>query len=161
MSPLFLAELEIMLKSQYSVVSLLPHAPPMVLLDEVVGRTGTEVSASVALHEHSPFFVEGKGVPSYVGLEYMAQTCGVFAGLESLEKGHPVRLGFLLGTRNFHASVPWFKPGEVLVVTVREIFRQETMGVFDCLIKCGDRDVASAQLNLYQPEESVVVSDNF
>ncbi len=99
-------------------------------------------------------FIENDGIPAYVGLEYMAQTCGVYAGIEALNLGQPVRLGFLLGTRNFHASANWFCSGDRLVVDATETYRHETMGVFDCRITLNATEVASAQLNLYQPEDA-------
>jgi len=138
----------------YTVADLLPHAPPMVLLDKVLGWDQGQISTTLSIRPGIPFFVNETGVPSYVGLEYMAQACGAYAGLEGLSFGRPVRLGFLLGTRNYHASVDWFRPGERLIVTIHEVFRQELMGAFDCRITCNELEVASAQLNLYQPEDA-------
>ncbi|HBM91238.1 MAG TPA: 3-hydroxylacyl-ACP dehydratase, partial [Rhodospirillaceae bacterium] len=54
-----------MFKCLHSVSSLLPHAPPMVLLDDIVGKEEREASALVTIHANSVFFLEGKGVPSY------------------------------------------------------------------------------------------------
>jgi predicted hotdog family 3-hydroxylacyl-ACP dehydratase len=139
----------------YAVADLLPHTPPMVLLDEVLGWEQGQISTTLTIRPGIPFFMDDTGVPSYVGLEYMAQACGAYAGLEGLSFGRPVRLGFLLGTRSYHASVDWFVPGERLIININEIFRQELMGVFDCRITCNDIEVASAQLNLYQPEDAV------
>ena len=143
----------------HSVVDLLPHAPPMVLLDEVLGWDQGRAVTALTIHPESPFFIKDNGIPAYVGLEYMAQTCGVYAGIEALNLGQPVRLGFLLGTRNFHTSQNWFYPGDRLVVDVTEVFRQETMGAFDCRIIHGDVEIASAQLNLYQPIEASAAFD--
>ena len=136
----------------YSVNDLLPHAPPMVLLDEVLRWEQGTVATTLTIRPESLFFTPDSGVPSYVGLEYMAQTCGIYAGIEAKIQGHPVRLGFLLGTRNFHASRDSFHLGDRLVIEATEVFRQDGMGVFDCRIKIGNEEVASAQLNLYQPE---------
>jgi len=143
-----------MFNCSYAVSDLLPHAPPMVLLDEVVcWERGNEVSASITIHAQSPFFLDNNGVPSYVGLEYMAQTCGIYAGLEALAHNRPVRLGFLLGTRNFHASLRWFERGEKLFITARKVLHEDTMGVFDCRIRNAEAEIVSAQLNLYQPDD--------
>ncbi len=138
----------------YSVNALLPHAPPMVLLDEVLGWEQGKVATALTIRPESPFFSQEGGVPSYIGLEYMAQTCGVYAGIEAKNQEQPVRLGFLLGTRNFHASIDRFLLGDRLVIEATEVFRQDGMGVFDCRIKNGDEEIASAQLNLYQPDDN-------
>ena len=136
----------------YSVNDLLPHAPPMVLLDEVLSWEQGQVSTALTIRPESPFFSPDSYVPSYVGLEYMAQTCGIYAGIEAKNQKQPVRLGFLLGTRNFNATTDRFLLGDRLVIEATEVFRQDGMGVFDCRIKIGNEEVASAQLNLYQPE---------
>jgi predicted hotdog family 3-hydroxylacyl-ACP dehydratase len=126
----------------------------MILLDEVLGWDEGKVRTLVSISPESPFYIHDKGVPAYVGLEYMAQTCGVYAGIEGFNEGKPVRLGFLLGTRNYHSSASWFHPGDRLIIDATEIYRQETMGVFDCRIMLADAEVASAQVNLYQPENA-------
>ncbi len=138
----------------HSVAELLPHGAPMVLLDAVLEWDNGYVGTRLNVRRDIPFFVPQQGVPSYVGLEYMAQTCGAYAGLEALALQQPVRMGFLLGTRNYHAGVDWFRAGDALVITAREILRQEGMGVFDCRIICQGVEIASAQLNLYQPEDA-------
>jgi len=154
MPPSFLEGLHPVRSCSYPVADLLPHAPPMVLLDEVLGWDQGHVMTALTIHSESPFFMENSGIPSYVGLEYMAQTCGVYAGIEGFNLGQPVRLGFLLGTRNFHASTNWFCLGQRLIVDATEIYRQETMGIFGCRITHDDVELASAQLNLYQPNDA-------
>jgi predicted hotdog family 3-hydroxylacyl-ACP dehydratase len=136
------------------VAELLPHAPPMVLLDQVVGRTDDEVTAQLTVRRDAPFFVTGQGIPGHVGIEYMAQACGVFAGLEARLTGRPVRLGFLLGTRRYQAFVAWLLEGWQLTVTASVVFREGQMGVFDCRIRFGEIDVATAQITVYQPDDA-------
>jgi predicted hotdog family 3-hydroxylacyl-ACP dehydratase len=139
----------------YTAGDLLFHTPPMILIDDIVGWAPGEFAAAVNISERTRFYVEGKGVPAYVGIEYMAQTCGLYAGFESKQQGRPVRLGFLLGSRNFHTDADWFSPGERLIVTVRETYRQEPMGIFDCTIECDAKRVATARLSVYQPKKDV------
>ena len=141
-----------MLSFPCPVDDLLPHAPPMVLLDSVLSCDQGRVVTSVTISPARPFYSSDEGVPSYVGLEYMAQTCGVYAGIEAIKHNQRVRLGFLLGTRNYNATTGWFRNGDQLTIEAKELLRQDGMGVFDCQILRGDEVIASAQLNLYQPE---------
>ncbi len=136
------------------VAELLPHAPPMVLLDQVVGRTDISVTAHLTIRRDAPFFVTGQGIPGHIGIEYMAQACGVFAGLQARLAGEPVRLGFLLGTRRYQAFAAWLQEGWELTVTASVVFREGQMGVFDCHIRRGEIDVATAQITVYQPDEA-------
>jgi predicted hotdog family 3-hydroxylacyl-ACP dehydratase len=135
----------------YMLAELLPHAPPMILLDEIVDCTADGCVAAVAISPQSRFYIEDRGVPSYAGLEYMAQTCGLHVGRLARSQGLPVRIGYLLGTRDFHVEIGWFPPGMRLTVHVTEVLREEPMGVFDCRIVCEGRTIASARLNVYQP----------
>jgi predicted hotdog family 3-hydroxylacyl-ACP dehydratase len=140
--------------------ALLPHAHPMILLDAVIESSADSLTAAVTIRSDSPFAVEGEGVPAHVGIEYMAQACGAFAGLEAHRAGQPVQLGFLLGTRRFQASVPWFSTGWPLQVTVTVVFQEDRMGVFDCRIRHGDAVIATAQLTVYQSDDQASTVDD-
>lgn len=141
-----------MKRCPYPVEALLPHAPPMILIDEVLGYGDGTVSATVAVRPGIPFFEAGRGVAAHAAIEWMAQTAGALAGIESREAGQKVSLGLLLGTRNFRASVPWFVEGERLIVTASLIYRDADMGVFDCAVKraAGGEAIATAQLTTYK-----------
>jgi predicted hotdog family 3-hydroxylacyl-ACP dehydratase len=135
------------------IADLLPHDPPMVLLDTVVDDAAGSLTAGMTIRPDSRFVVAGVGVPAHVGIEYMAQTCGAFAGLEAQRCGQPVRLGFLLGTRRYQAFVPWLRLGWRLTVTADLVFREGPMGVFDCQLRHEGEEIATAQITVYQPED--------
>jgi predicted hotdog family 3-hydroxylacyl-ACP dehydratase len=137
---------------RHAIDELLPHQPPMILLDEVLNADETSLIAAVTIREDSLFFEAG-GVPSHIGIEYMAQACGAYAGSKALERGEPVRVGFLLGTRRYEVCVPWFRLGDSMIVSVTEIYRDAQMGAFDCRIERHGELVATAQLSVYQPED--------
>ncbi|OIR10088.1 hypothetical protein GALL_80160 [mine drainage metagenome] len=139
----------------HSPADLLPHAAPMILLERVLDWNGADwVAAEVDIGPHTPFLDRERGVPAHVGLEWMAQCCGLFAGLDARAGGGPVRVGYLLGTRRYRARRLWFGVGERLRVEARLLLRDGGMAVFDCTIggDGGDEPVAAAQLTLYQPE---------
>jgi predicted hotdog family 3-hydroxylacyl-ACP dehydratase len=125
----------------------------MVLLDRIIGSEPGKLAAVVDIRTASEFYVPGRGVPAHVGIEYMAQACGAYAGLEAKEAGKPIRTGFLLGTRHYASTVSWFQAGEQLVVGVIEVLRQGPMGVFDCRIERAGAEVATARLSVYQPND--------
>jgi ApeP dehydratase len=76
----------------------------MILLDEVIGDDNYSLTAEVTITRDS-VFLRSDGVPGHVGVEYMAQACGAFAGVHALDSGQPVRIGLLLGTRNYRVLV--------------------------------------------------------
>ena len=135
----------------WEVADLLPHAEPAVLLDAVVALDDMSLSATVTIGPRSPFR-QDNGVPAHVGIEYMAQACGAFSGARARRAGQMPRLGFILGTRRYHASRAWFADGERLVVTVNLVYLDEEVGVFDCVIRDGGDIVANAQLMVSEPK---------
>jgi len=132
---------------------LLPHGPEMTLLDEAVSIAEGHFIAAVTISPDRPLAVAGQGMPAHVGIEYMAQACGAYVGALAYGEGLPVQIGYLLGTRNFHATRPWFAFGTRLLIHVIEILREDGMGVFDCKITDGDEIIATAQLNVHQPKD--------
>lgn len=142
------------------VADLLPHGPPMVLLDAVIDDAAGSLTTGLTIRADSRFVSVGVGVPAHVGIEYMAQTCGAFAGLEAWRDGQPVRLGFLLGTRRYQCSVAWLPVGWRLTVTADLVFREGQMGVFDCRIRHEGAEIATAQITVYQPDDPAIAPDD-
>lgn len=137
----------------WSMIELLPHRPPMVLLDRLAAFDD-ESATAVAVMRPDHLFARAGGVPAHVGIELMAQTCGAHVGAQALSTGGAVQVGFLLGTRAYSASLPWFPLGAELHVTVRRVFCEDGMGVYDCRILLEGAEIAQAQLNLYQPPDT-------
>jgi predicted hotdog family 3-hydroxylacyl-ACP dehydratase len=139
----------------YGVAELLPQKPPMLLLDEIVGWCDERIVASVTVRPDSMFLYQD-GVPAHIAIEWMAQTCGAMVGLRALEKSEPVRIGFLLGTRDFSARVAKFRLGDKMAVTASPVFSDGPMAVFECQVERAGQDgpevCATARLNLFQPE---------
>ncbi|MBI3446458.1 MAG: hypothetical protein HY055_14145 [Magnetospirillum sp.] len=138
----------------WPIEDLLPHARPMLLLDEALTCDAEGASAAVTIRPDHLFACD-QGVPAHVGIEFMAQACGIWAGGAAKREGRQAaRLGFLLGTRRYKAVRPFFAFGERLEIAVHLAFLDQGMGVFDCKICGAEGDVlAEAQLSVYQPDE--------
>ena len=61
---------------------LIPHRPPMLLLNNVVSVNATSATSLVKVDETVSFYEPGKGVPAWIGLEYMGQTAALIAGFQ-------------------------------------------------------------------------------
>ncbi len=137
--------------AEIPVRELLPHEPPMVFLDRVVAYEETKLTAEITVRRESPF-CEDDGMPGWVGVEYMAQCVAAHAGARGRLQGEPPMLGFLLGTRAYKCAVDRFPLGETLTVFADELFSESGLGAFACSIET-DRPVASATINVYQPDK--------
>ena len=140
------------MKSEYSVAELVPHSGKMSLLDNIVEYRDGWLRAEVSITADS-MFADKQGVPAWIGLEYMAQAVGAYAGWQERLKGGPPKLGFLLGTRKYLCSTDYFAIGTKLIVTVQlEMEAANGLNVFQCILQ-GEGVEASANLNVFQPDD--------
>lgn len=129
---------------------LLPHSGPMVLLDRVVAADDESLCAEVRVRADSLFFVDG-AVGGWVGLEYMAQAIGAFAGYRARRRDEPVHIGYLLGTRRYECKQPSFALGSRLEIYVKRVLQSEDgLAAFDCRIDDENGMVASANVTVFQ-----------
>src|SRR5690606_25202514 len=98
------------------LLDLIPHRPPMLFIDRVVELGTTFSRAEVDINETASFYIDGRGVPAWIGIEYMGQTAALIAGYQQRQGLVGPHLGFLLGTRRYTARTEWFEPGSVLQV---------------------------------------------
>lgn len=133
------------------IARLLPHGPPMILVDEVVADGGGVTVCRVVVREGAAFVEDGR-VPAVVAIEYMAQTVGAFAGLRAREAGLPVRVGYLLGTRELVLETDSFAVGDELRIEAREVWNDLPLGAFACTVTRAGVRVAAATLNVYQSQ---------
>lgn len=134
-----------------NVADLLPHDGKMVLLDRVLEYDQETLTAEVVVRNDG-LFGDGKTVPAWLGIEYMAQTVAAHGGMMSHLAGRPVNLGFLLGTRRYLSNISEFVVGTRLTVKVRRLMEDQGLGVFICHISGEGIDI-SANLNVYQPDK--------
>ena len=134
------------------VAELLPHDSNMVLLDGVVDYDQESLIAEVVVRNDG-LFGDGKTIPAWIGIEYMAQTVAAHGGMMCHLVGKPINLGFLLGTRRYISNISDFTVGTRLTVKVNRLIEDQGLGVFDCQI-LGDGIDISAKLNVYQPDKA-------
>lgn len=136
---------------------LLPHAPPMILVDKLIDHAESRVETAVTItSEHIFYDAEIVGVPGWVGVEMMAQTVGVLAGLEAKQSQRNIRLGYLIGVRQYEAYQAWFTEDSRLRIIAETRYR-DTGGVnsFICqIVNESDRSLlAEASLLVYETQE--------
>jgi predicted hotdog family 3-hydroxylacyl-ACP dehydratase len=133
--------------------SLLPHAGPMVLLDRVVYADTESLCAEVEIRSGG-LFCTPEGVGGWVGIEYMAQAIGAYAGYDAYVRGETIKIGLLLGARRYECIRTFFPRGSVLKIYVRRILVSDIgLASFDCRIEDGDGEVATATLTVFQPAD--------
>ena len=135
-----------------NVADILPHDGAMVLLDNVLEYDQQSLVAAVTVRNDG-MFGDGKTIPAWIGIEYMAQTVAAHGGMMCHLAGKPINLGFLLGTRRYTCNISEFTVGMHLTVKVERLIEDQGLGVFTCQI-LGDGIDISAKLTVYQPDKA-------
>ena len=139
---------------QWPVPSLLPHSGPMVLIGEPANFGETWAEAAVRIGDNSLFYRSGHGVPSWAGMEYMAQTIALYTGIGARQVGKDIQIGLLIGCRRYEAETEYFRLGIQLCIHVDEVWRDSQMAVFDCAIEENRKELARARLNVFRPTDA-------
>lgn len=137
-----------------AVAELVPHRGTMCLISRILGDADDELAAGIDIGPDHPFLVPGKGVPTYVGLEMMAQTICAKDGLNRQRAGEVPAIGFLLGCQRYHTFRDWIAVGETLSAHVRCQLDAGELGSFDCTLRDSSGDVlASGTISVYRPRD--------
>lgn len=123
---------------------LIPHRRTMALLSRIIEATDTTAVSEVDINEQSLFYAD-KGVPAFVGVEYLAQTVALYGSHR--QDGEPKR-GFLLGVRKFRNEITHFPNGATLRVHISPVAQDGGVGTYAGKILIDDRIVAEASLTI-------------
>ena len=136
--------------------ALIPHRPPMLLINKVLDVDARSSSSLVLIDEHASFFESDKGVPAWIGLEYMGQTAALIAGHQLQQGLVGPHLGFLLGTRAFKSECDYFSPGTYKVRCEETALVGDGLATFSCFIENYAQDaqetncLATASLSVFR-----------
>lgn len=130
----------------------IPHRAPMLLLDELVEVKDNGCVATLTIREDLPF-MQDEGLPSWVGIEIMAQTISMYGGIQERTKGNTPKLGFLLGSKKFDMGQDFFAVGEQLRIEITlQFLNRHQIGMFDCAIVT-DQGRTTACILVSQPDD--------
>jgi predicted hotdog family 3-hydroxylacyl-ACP dehydratase len=130
------------------------HRDSMLLLDTLVDCSGDTTLCEWTVGDDHAFIEGERGVPAYVGIEFMAQCVAVHGGVRARVDGKGPPLGYLLGTRHFKASLSHFAIGETYRASCEELILDGNgLGSYDCKIMHGDKCVANARLAVVEKKQ--------
>lgn len=137
----------------YTVAELLPHGTDMVLLDRLRAYDEDSATCDVTIRPDSRFSDGERGVPGWVGIEYMAQTLCAYIGVVRRQAGKNIQIELLLGTRSYDCTRPYFAPGTTLRIHAELLMRNpDGVCAFACEITDGADRVAQSEIKAYAPD---------
>lgn len=149
---------------EHSIPNLIPHRPPMLLINTLASVAIDEATTYVTIDEQASFFEKNNGVPSWIGLEYMGQTAALIGGHQVATGESEPQLGFLMGTRRYTTQVAYFNEGLTLRVHCQQhAIVGESLAMFNCQITDHEQDIvlAIAKLSVFrQPIDAKPEADS-
>lgn len=138
------------------IETLLPHSPPMVLIHRIASCDGDDLVAEVDINTSSLFYDAAlQGVPTWVGIEYIAQSIAALGGVRARRKGEAVKMGFLLGARRFHTHQPTMRSGKTCRISVIQVVRDDSgLASFDGSISQQDELICEARVNVFEVDDT-------
>jgi predicted hotdog family 3-hydroxylacyl-ACP dehydratase len=122
-------------------------------LERLVHAGSEAVEATLTVRPDA-WYAEPDGMPAWLGLELMAQAIAAHVGMRGWLAGKPPKPGVLLGCRAYEAKGAAFALGAALRVVARVAYRDESgFGAYDCVIRTAERELASATLKVYEPDD--------
>jgi len=107
-----------------AIEHLIPHQPPMRLLDKIVSADDERLTASATLIPNCPFWTP-QGVPACIGLEYLGQAAAAFFSVYSQraeEQKDPSatepRPGMFIASRSYESTIGFFPTERTLLIEV-------------------------------------------
>lgn len=136
------------------IETLVPHRGTMLLLDAVTAWDAESATAIARVQPDGWYASETGEMPSWIGIELMAQTIAAHVALTALSEGREPKRGILLGTRVYQATMTNFPAGKLLNVKSTLIYRDASgLGAYDSTITLNDEAVATAIIKVFEPDD--------
>jgi len=127
---------------------LLPHRPPMLLVDALVAfepGCGTVISV---VHDGDLFVCEDGTLEPVAFVELIAQGYAAIKGYEDTLNGVPVREGFLVGSRKV-SLLAEARVGDRLTIDIETSGHLEGFSVVDGVVRRDDEILAEGSIKLW------------
>lgn len=144
---------------KYNPSDFLPQKPPMQFITaiESFAFENQSLVTRVDVRDDDLLFQKNiNGIHSTVALEYMAQSVACCVGVQKFESTgkFTAGVGFVLGSRDLHISIPKFNVNESYYVHVLPVFGDANMAAFECKIYDNKNSiVADGILNVFRPDD--------
>ena len=127
--------------------ALVPHRPPMLLVDSIVEREGDRALVTAVMPRDGICFELGVGFPEFY-IEVIAQAIAVANGYDGISTGEKVQNGMLVGVDSFvfHENGA---PGDILSVEVEKTFEFEAVKLICGKVMHEDTLLAEAEIKVW------------
>ena len=126
----------------------------MVLIHKIIETDDNFIQTSVTITPDSLFQNEQGNIPTWIGIEYMAQSIAAYSGAKHSRNKEIVKPGFLVGTRTYEAFTDYFMQGKTYLINAKLIYIDSGLGAFECnmIEESTGAECCVAKINVYEPD---------
>lgn len=128
--------------------ALIPQRKPMRFVDRLLFYCDKQAEVEAFVDPENPMLDDEGRLEGVALLEFLAQACAASRGYEDSLDGGAVKVGFLVGTRRFHATAP-ARVGDRLTIHTKTVGVFEGFSVVDGEIRRGEETIAVGTLKLW------------
>jgi predicted hotdog family 3-hydroxylacyl-ACP dehydratase len=134
-----------------SIVELVPHRPPMLLIDEIVSLEGRTIVCRSQIREDHPFLRDGL-VPNLIVIELFAQSAAALIGQFAPAGGPRLTSGALLGTRSVKLYADALALGDEVEIRCSEAWTIDMAAQIECTMYRRGEKIAEGSINVMAGE---------
>ena len=117
----------------------IPHKGKMLLIDEIenIDFENKTITAFATINEENIFY-ETDGVPSYIFIEYVAQSCAAYNSYnqnknksENQNNNDNEKIGFILNIKSANCYKDKVASGETIYIKAKETLRDSNIAYYD------------------------------
>jgi predicted hotdog family 3-hydroxylacyl-ACP dehydratase len=138
------------------LITLLPHKGKMFLLSRLTeyDLTKRTLTAEYDITEDCIFYdPDLRGLPAWVGFEFMAQCISALSGLMGREQGKEPKPGFILSISAMGVEIPILKAGTTVKIRIAEDMRIDSVFTFSCTVLLEGEPAVSAKLTVMDVDD--------
>lgn len=128
--------------------TLIPHAPPALLVRSVEAVSPEGISGFAVIPAGHPLAKEGR-VPSFLGLEAAAQAAAVLEALERRKEGGGPRIGYLVGIRDARLRAKDLPVGRAFRVTARVHGSAPPLSMYEVALEGASGEIVAGTISTY------------
>jgi predicted hotdog family 3-hydroxylacyl-ACP dehydratase len=123
----------------------------MLLIDDIVDVASDRIVCRATIHPDCVFAIDRRVHPSAM-IEFVAQACAIFVGVQSARAGDPPRLGLIVGCREISFAVNSFAVGDELTIVATRVFGEHQLAAFTGTVSRSDAVCANLHLSVVDAE---------
>ncbi len=142
-------------QDEYNILNLLPHRPPMLMVDHVIRLNDDEAVLQSVVKESWPLVEHGVANPLIL-IELVAQTAGIHNGWkrDKTEGSEGDKKGWIVGIKTADLPIRGIAVGTRLFTTTKNRFKFEGFREIAGTVKKDDEMVARIILQLLRSEDT-------